>query len=204
MFHLRSAKQRSSGATRDRIIDTAVSMFASNGYAGTSMRDIAAGVGIKAASLYVHFPDGKEQLLREGLRDIYDQFLDHIASGLDQQMSVEQQLRAVVGQHVGWQLDAGNKAVAWDAAIGQFGVANVLDGEAVASIRQQQDLYHTYVEQLVHALRDDETATDRAIAIRALCDQAHLWLRTDTDASTQRDTVVATLWALVEGIATAR
>jgi AcrR family transcriptional regulator len=49
------------GATRDRILDVAEALFAERGLAGTSMRDIAARVGVTPASLYNHFL-GKEAL----------------------------------------------------------------------------------------------------------------------------------------------
>ena len=48
--------------TRDRILDEALSLFAENGYDGTSVEEIAEKVGIKAPSLYNHFK-GKEDIL---------------------------------------------------------------------------------------------------------------------------------------------
>lgn len=49
-------------ATRDRILDEALTLFAENGYDGTSVEEIADKVGIKAPSLYNHFK-GKEDIL---------------------------------------------------------------------------------------------------------------------------------------------
>ena len=48
--------------TKERILEAALTLFAENGYDGTSMEQIAAGVGIKAPSLYKHFK-GKEDIL---------------------------------------------------------------------------------------------------------------------------------------------
>lgn len=61
--------------TRERILDAAERLFAEKGLAGTAVRDIAAGVGLNAASLYNHFA-GKEELyeavLERGLTPILE------------------------------------------------------------------------------------------------------------------------------------
>ncbi len=50
--------------TKERILNSALSLFSRNGYDGTSMEQIADLVGIKAPSLYKHFK-GKEDILNE-------------------------------------------------------------------------------------------------------------------------------------------
>jgi len=47
---------------RERILDAALELFSQHGYAGTSVRQIAARVGLRPSSLYSHF-DGKEAIL---------------------------------------------------------------------------------------------------------------------------------------------
>lgn len=62
-------------ATRERILDAAEGLFAEHGYAGTAVRDIAAHVGLNAASLYNHF-EGKdvlyEAVLDRGLTPVFE------------------------------------------------------------------------------------------------------------------------------------
>jgi len=41
--------------TRRQILDAAAKLLRQNGYASTSLRDIAAATGMKAGSLYYHF-----------------------------------------------------------------------------------------------------------------------------------------------------
>ena len=45
-----------------RVLDVAEALFMESGYNAITLRDIADELGIKQASLYYHFPGGKEQL----------------------------------------------------------------------------------------------------------------------------------------------
>lgn len=62
---------------RQRIMDAAAELFLRQGYAQTSLRDIAAAVGMRAGSLYYHF-DSKDDLLtailRRGITVMVDAF----------------------------------------------------------------------------------------------------------------------------------
>ena len=78
--------------TIDRIKHEAYILFAENGYAGTSMRDIANKVGIKAASIYSHYKS-KEDLFIDLFKDCiseYDKGVslndDHIDIPLEEKM----------------------------------------------------------------------------------------------------------------------
>ena len=50
------------GETKERILETALELFAQSGYLGTSMSDIAARLGITKAALYKHYA-GKQGIL---------------------------------------------------------------------------------------------------------------------------------------------
>ena len=50
------------GETKERILETALELFAQSGYLGTSMSDIAARLGITKAALYTHYA-GKQEIL---------------------------------------------------------------------------------------------------------------------------------------------
>lgn len=63
--------------TKERIIDEALSLFAVNGYKGTSVKNIANAVGIKDSSLYKHFKS-KQEILDHIVMDMSCR-IDHMA-----------------------------------------------------------------------------------------------------------------------------
>ncbi len=68
--------------TRDYILEQAVSLFASHGYSGVSMRDLSSAVGISSAAFYHHFPD-KDSLYLEVMNYAFANKAAGIVSALE-------------------------------------------------------------------------------------------------------------------------
>jgi len=75
------ANHRKAETTRERIIESARSLFAENGYQKTTVMDISKAAGLSEAALYDHFR-GKEDLLLT----IPDLWVAELLEGLDEQM----------------------------------------------------------------------------------------------------------------------
>jgi TetR/AcrR family transcriptional regulator, cholesterol catabolism regulator len=83
-------------SARTRILDAAEELFSELGYKSVKLRDVARVVGIRQASLYHHFPEGKEKLFVEvterALERHREGLLDAIQSA---PVDLEAQLRAI-------------------------------------------------------------------------------------------------------------
>jgi AcrR family transcriptional regulator len=66
---------------RTKLMDAAESLFAERGYLQTSVRDIAAGAGVRTPSVYYHF-GSKEKLLVALLRERFEWYLAGLSAAL--------------------------------------------------------------------------------------------------------------------------
>ncbi|MDB5107486.1 MAG: transcriptional regulator, TetR family [Candidatus Binatus sp.] len=92
----RTSDIRRPGDTRQRVLHVAQALFAERGYRGTSLRDIAKRIGIKAPSLLHHFPS-KQQLYVAVLDNMFESLenaANAIAWGRDDRQ--ERMRRAIV------------------------------------------------------------------------------------------------------------
>ncbi|HET6152608.1 MAG TPA: TetR family transcriptional regulator [Marmoricola sp.] len=68
--------------TRRRILESAATVFAAQGYAGTSLRHVADGAGLQLGSLYFHFAS-KDALLGEVVTDAVQFAEDRVRAALE-------------------------------------------------------------------------------------------------------------------------
>lgn len=81
---------------KQRVMETAETLFMKRGYNAVTLRDIADALGIRQASLYYHFPDGKEQLYVEIAEQAFNRHRTGITEAIRQAgPDLTRQLRAV-------------------------------------------------------------------------------------------------------------
>lgn len=84
---------------KDHIHQTAQNLFRQNGYAATSMRDLAEGVGIEAASLYSHIKS-KEEILQAICFKMANEFFEGMEKVDLAGVTAEEKLRMAIKEHL--------------------------------------------------------------------------------------------------------
>jgi TetR/AcrR family transcriptional regulator len=81
--------------SRDRILDAGERLFAAQGFARTTVKQIGRAAGVNSALLYYYFA-GKEKLYREVLQRLVAELVSRTGHGLDTAGSPEARVRAFV------------------------------------------------------------------------------------------------------------
>ena len=103
--------------SRGVILEAALRLFAERGYAGASIRDIAAASGVQPATLYSHYPS-KEHVLAELARIGHEEHLRRVRSALlASQPDPRHQVCAYVRGHVSLHTDFQMLAVVANAEL---------------------------------------------------------------------------------------
>lgn len=90
------------GEVARKLLDSAVRCFAANGYHATTTRDIAAGVGLSPAAMYVHFPT-KELVLCTIVRSGHERALAHLRTPeVERSGDAAATLRLLISRYTAW------------------------------------------------------------------------------------------------------
>ena len=68
--------------TKQKILDTALKLFASNGYKATTVREIAGAIGIEQSALYNHFKN-KDEILETIINDLASLLIANIFADIN-------------------------------------------------------------------------------------------------------------------------
>jgi AcrR family transcriptional regulator len=138
-------RPRGEERTRERILSAAAERFATEGYASTSIRDIAGDVGVTVGAIYAHFPSKGRLLVA-----VYEEGVRRISAAVD---------RAIAGAGGSWEQLGAAVAAHLDVLLANAGFARVIvrvlpaDVPAMAEdLRRLRDGYEARFRRMIAAL----------------------------------------------------
>jgi AcrR family transcriptional regulator len=158
---------RPDGRRRD-ILDQAAHLFGARGYAHTSMRDIAAAVGIMPGSVYYHFPS-KEALLAAVHAEAIDHAIATISTAIAPYTDPWDRMEAAAIAHLNLLLTSGTLA------------AVVAEGRGRNMLVHERDRYEAVFRDLVAGvtLPPSVQAGPFRLALLGALNWALTWYRPD-------------------------
>ena len=158
--------------TDERVRDAALELFATRGYHGTGIRQLAEHAGLSSASLY-HYMGTKEDLLVAIMRSCLERLIADAETAIASTEDPEQRLAALVRMHVRAHAERPRETKVVDGEIDALGPA------ARAEVIALRDRYELIWQQVVDAV-PAAPGEDRGLARRALlemCSGVARWYR---------------------------
>ena len=149
----RTERGRQKADRRAAILRTAATLFAERGYAGVTIEDHGAAVGISGPAVYRHFP-GKSTVLAAILRGASESLLDGAERVLDEAPDPASTLRSLIRFHVDFALGDADVIVVQDRELEQ------LDHDARHEVRSLQRRYVEHWVDTLSRIRPDRTEAE--------------------------------------------
>lgn len=168
--------------TAGAILDGALRLFAERGYAGTSIRDIAAAAGVTSATLYAHYPS-KEHILAHVVEIAHDEHHRRLRQGvLSSDADPVSQLTAFVRAHVLFHADHPMLAVVANAEL--HALSPELGASSLQLRGQSEELLHDVIARGIELGRFSPLhAWMAAAAIGGMGIRVAHWYTTEFEAS---------------------
>lgn len=170
-------------ATRNRLLVAAVKLFADRGYEASSMRELAAEVGVKAPAIYNHF-ESKTDVLSAAVDYALSDFLTTVLDGLDATPE-SQRLFELLRRHARYKTNDVALARAQDKLVDADFMRRVLPRVTYERYTSALAGYRAIVSDLVVAAAPQsqvDGAVNMPVLVSALIemvDQVSSWFRPD-------------------------
>ena len=167
--------------TRERLLQAALRRFSERGFAATTVKQIAADVGLKAPAIYNHYAS-KEELLVAASTWALDAFQDFVLGADDPKMDDLERLEGLVRRHVLYQLTNLEVARANDLVLDEVTMQETLPQEMSRDIRGRMRVHLDLMTTLTSSVLGSSPYPDArttALAVTTLCDRVNVWYRPD-------------------------
>jgi AcrR family transcriptional regulator len=145
--HAKTRAKPAKKSTPEKMLDRAAALFSSKGYTATSTREIAAGLGMRKASLYYHIAT-KEDLLYTIARTSLEQIRADVESALASEPDPQARMRVLIRAHIESLLRDQNRH---EAALAEM---HLLSAEPQAQVIALRDGYEEMVRRVLQESQD--------------------------------------------------
>lgn len=164
-------------STEERILAAATVLFSEKGYHATTMREVAAEVGIKAGSLYNHY-ESKEELLFRIARSVMEELLEGGRGAVAASSPPRDRLAELVRRHVVYHAEHRFRAKIADDQL------NALAPDRRAVVVAVRDAYEQLWREVLEAGRAEHgwVVPDVPVvtfALTTMCTSVDVWYRED-------------------------
>jgi TetR/AcrR family transcriptional regulator, cholesterol catabolism regulator len=182
--------------TRERLLQAAIRRFSERGFGATTVKQIAADVGLRAPAIYNHY-SSKEELLLAATTWALDAFQIAVLGPDNPERPAPERLEGLVRRHIRYQLENLDIARANDLVLDEVTLQEVLPSELVDGIRKRMRGHLDLATELVSQSQSDGSSADArlcALAIVTMSDRVSSWYRPGGRFSI--DDVCDTYWGL--------
>lgn len=166
-------------ARRETILETAASLFASQGYERTTIRDVARGAGISVAGLY-YYVRGKEELLFHICERSFSMVLDALTRELAGTPDPRARVRALIRNHLDHFLRHMSEMKVLTREL------DALQGAHAAQIYALRHRYYTICRKVVSDVAIDTVPLRLAtMGLFGMLNWIHMWYRPDVDGDAE-------------------
>ena len=172
-------------STRDSILAAAVQLFAEFGYHAAPLREIAKRAGIEAASIYHHYPNGKQSLLVEIMKTHMQRLNSSLERILREYDDPLQRLQKAIANHILLHTNYKAEFFIIDTEI------RALKDDTRPDILSLRDEYESLVQGIISdgmergVFRQSDVKV-ASYAIIAMCTEVATWFRPNGRLSVQQ------------------
>lgn len=163
-------------STLDRMLARAAALFSIKGFAATSTREIAAGLGMRKASLYYHI-ETKEDLLHAICKSSLEQIRADVEAALRGAEAPLERVQALIAAHIQSILRDQDKH---SAALAEMHLLSPARQAEISALRDHyEDLVRAVLEDAQRAgvLRPDVPARYLSLSLLGLMNRVTVWYR---------------------------
>ena len=161
-------------------MDAALHMFLQRGYRGTSMKALAAQVGVSAPAIYWYF-SSKEELYVSVIEKAMQDFVTSVRGSMTESDPCDR-LAQLVRAHVTWQLQQPDVAKAFDLTVSVKSASHDIPSDRLASIKAMELEYVQVLRQVIsdgqaQGVMRPSDVSSTAFAVVSLCEYVHTWFK---------------------------